>query len=431
MRESLVRGAATFLLLLIVSSAAADILFDPGKNLIIVENFASAAPCTVTALRLTARLNGWEFVRYDPTGDVATVNADLQIGQMDGEESFFQIGTDEHPGETLLLNGNLAVCPAMICGRASRRVREKGLSIGSQDDPKIGGTLKLGEDKVLYIGYLDEYAGWATGGGGLRIHNGSILPADPSRRWSRKFSRISPLAYIVLRNATIAGFNDSLYGFMPNPVYRKTPEDFTVQGCTFADGESVIFGTATVRGCVFRNLDRAVLDYGGLDATFENCVFKGNRCNFDLRYHRGVTCIDCEIDAPERAWFSKSRDPATGKAIYPRLVSKRTIRVKVTDDAGQPVAGATVTARARNPESDPSLDPESSDRRTGVTGGDGLTTADAILLTEQLRQATDTNGVVRTVDYLYDVAAASKEKRGAISGYRPRAGDTVTVALKE
>jgi hypothetical protein len=237
------------------------------------------------------------------------------------------------------------------------------------------------------------------------------------------------MAQVVLRDATISGFNDLIYGFMPNQVYRKTPQDFTVEGCTFEDGDGVIFGTATLRRCIFRNLSTAVMDYGGLNATFDECVFKGNGTNFHICFHLGVTCIDCEIDPSGRTGIFKSKD-SSGKALYPRFVSKRRIQVKAVAADGQPAVGAKVAIRAEIPDSDTSVEPEFSDLRSAVTGEDGLTPAKALLLTEQSRQATDDPKTLRIVDYAYIITAEANGKRAETRGYKPKTGDVVIMAMK-
>lgn len=426
----------TFVVVMMLSSVAlwADITYVPETNTIIIENFARPAPCTVSDLRATDRISGWGRVSYDTEAGVTIVNANLQIGRPNGHPSYFQIGTEDHPQETLVVNGNLEVCPGIIFGVSKPPLRNNGLLIGCPRNPKVGGTLKLGNGKVLNIGHLEGHKG-GTLGGSLIIHNGAIRPASINERWSKKFSRISPKAQVVLRNATIAGFNGSIYGLIPHwPSGKKlswlSGESFRVEDCAFADGDSVIVGKATVRGCVFRNLRQAVLDYGGLDATFERCVFQGNRHNFALRFGRGVTCIDCEIGAPEKGDAYSRYDWGEGKVVYPQFVSKRSFRVKVVDVGGRPVSGAKVASRAENPESDPAVEPEFSDRRSATAASDGLTPPRAILLTEQVKQATDKAGVTKTIDYVYTIAAEGDGKRGEITGYKPKTGDVVTIGLE-
>ena len=412
--------------------AWADIAYVPETNTISIENFAEPAPCTVRDLRLTDKISGWQKVSYDAEADVTTVNANLQIGRPNGQRSYFQIGTEDSPRETLVVNGNLEVCPGLVFG-VSASMKNNGLLIGSPGDPKIRGTLKLARGKALNVGQLESQKGGGIGGS-LVIHNGAILPAKPGERWGKRVTRFSPKAQVVLRNATIAGFNGSIYGLNPHWPGGKKPswmssESFNVGGCTFEDGGSDIVGKATIRGCAFRSLEQAVVDYGGLDATFERCVFRGNRANFVLRFNRGVTCVDCGIGPPTKADIFSKYTWGDGRVVYPQFVSKRSFRVKVLGADGAPVPKAKVNTQPENPEGDPTREPELSDLRSAVAGDDGLTPAGAVLLTEQLRQATDKPGVVNAVDYRYTVAVEANGRKARVTGYKPKTDDVVTVRL--
>ena len=101
------------------AAAHAAAYYDETARCIRVADFPKYAPCTPATLLRMDRLYGWGKVRYDAATDTYTIAADLFIGSDDGSETYFQLGSAAHPRETLVMRGELVVCPYWIEGRSA------------------------------------------------------------------------------------------------------------------------------------------------------------------------------------------------------------------------------------------------------------------------------------------------------------------------
>ncbi len=399
-----------------LSASQAAIYYDDAARCIRVVDFAATSPCTLQRLLALDRLYGWGKVSYDPAQDTYTITGDLWIGANDGTDTYFQIGSPEHPRETLVMQGNLVVCPYWIEGDNLTDAWWKGephvnrLTLGIAGAAPVAAELRFRDEAGA--GYTLYLAGWPTAdrkvrrgtGGQLYVHHGVITSALPGKRFGAgNDSRGMYLTgdSVVLDHATlswIGGF--ATYG-MESPRAR-------VIGTLFDHvGTAVLNGRHDLAACTFTNCEIAVRDYGCLDAILTNCVFRDNDCNWTLAYSdRGLVCVDCDIAPPRRGDSYRCwKNPQTGKSQYPGFTSLRHVIVEVVDDAGRPVAGATVKAREEG--NHPELGQNTTQRtdKLGRTPGQGQ--AGALLLAEVVKQATDTPDQPRVTEYAYRLEATA------------------------
>ncbi len=424
------------LLVAAAPGATSAIFYDGDANCIRVVDFPQAAPCTLRRLLQMDRRYGWGKVQHDPATDTYTVRADLAIGTNDGSETYFQIGGAEHPREVLLMDGRLVVQPYWVQGenrgasywRAPRKANR--VTLGVAGDPSVQAALKFRGDHTLYVG-REILPGGAlkTGyGGQLHVHYGTITTADPGQPFGPKNSRVGMCLAgdsIVLDHATLSqirGF--ATYGMGQNAEVNDT----LFEDC----GSAIINGRHNLRNCTFRRCGVAIRDYGSLDAVLTNCTFESNKANWWLTFtNKGLVCIDCTWDTPSkgnqfRCWTSRR----TKQKQYPCLVSKRHVIVEVLGSNGKPVQGAKVRVRSERGATALAENSEQTTDRAGRTPGQG--SADAILLTEFSKRATDAPNQpsMTRCSYSIRVTAAGLPPR-EIKGFSPeRSWQVVRVVIQ-
>ena len=401
-------------LFLASSMLQAGITYNQAERLLTVSDYPAAFPCTPALLHTVSRAHGWDVVQYDAAAETYDVYADLRIGLNDDTETFFNIAASNDAGPTVIVHGNVVVSPYFVPGGAIPNERQavsrvNRLTIGMPGVTNAGGTLKINSNpenkRSLYVGVLPLTDGGVMRngrGGELRVYGGTITAL--TQTWENAIGAPSSdrMVYfsgnVELHHATLSW----MAGFMG---YGR---HITAINTTYEHGGAAAVNVqarfAKFNGCTFRNLKTAVLDWGGLNATLQDCVFEGNDVNWSLTYGRGLECIDCEFGAPRKqdvyhAYVNK----ATGKTNYPRMVSMRHIVVRVRNDAGRPVPNATVEAR----ETQGRL-PSASSR----TGNDGMTPgqhtsarhgATPLLLDEFKRQASDTPNQPVETEYVWNI----------------------------
>lgn len=406
-----------FKVLVIAAAAAtnlsAGILYDRSQDAIVVTGFSSEVPCTPLTLFLTDKMNGWGKASYDKASGTCVVDAALVIGDHRSSDTWFQIGSADAPVEILVARKGVTVFPAFVKGlnpESDHRLAKKGsniLVLGVSDNPDVKATLRLGPGAALAIGYLESMPDSLQYGGGLQVYNSSITAEDesPDKRFGGNFIRFPKFSEIILKNANISCFNGEIYGL---------GENTSVDKCSFSEGRGVIIAKATLKDCVFERMEEAVHDFGGLDVTLVNCVFKNNKRNFGLRYNHGVTCIDCDFGTAATPDILKSLSRG-GKTVYPQLLSRRHVTIFVSDAEGKPVAGARVMVNdGPKPLSE-------------STGEDGKTPP--ILLDEFLVKATEAKP--ETTIHAYTITAAKDGKTAVRTEYCPQKdGTDVHIELK-
>lgn len=391
---------------IVAFNLAADITYDGGQDTIVITGFSEDVPCSPWTLYLADKMNGWGRVSFDKTSGTYTVQSRLMVGDHSGSDTWFQIGSAAFPTETLVVKGDLTVFPTFITGlnpESDYRLAKPGrnvLVLGDPRDPNVKATLKLGANAGLSIGFIEELSRSPQYGGGMRVYNSRVTAEDnvDTARFGGRFIRFPRKSEIILRNAEISQFKSDIYSL----GYQTS-----VENCVFAKGRGVILDRVILRDCTFENMDEAIYDFGGVDATLINCVFKNNKRNFCLRFDNGVNCVDCEIGeaaTPDivTAW---RRD---GKTIYPKIVSRRHVTVSVADAENNAVAGAKVTIS------------DGVETIDSITGKDGATPR--LLLREYTKQATD--NAPQTTVYVYVVRVEKDKEHVELLDYLPQKGNT-------
>lgn len=425
--KALVRAA----LALWAAATLGGAMLDPERDAIRLLNYPPEAPCDLPRLAETDRAFGWGRVLYDNATNTCVILGDLIVGANDGSETVLKIGSRERPNETLIMKGNLYLHPYFIEGdnrehngdywRAPKRMN--ALILGEKGDNSIKASLKFAcspsEKHTLYGGRAPWIKKGTQQGGGLYVYNSQIAPLSDAPGCEIGDGEGLYLAGgSVFENATITGIKGKLYRMGPG-----VNKDYLVKDSTFSRIDAPLTDTAKkVSGCVFSDCGTAVLDRGSLDAELVDCVFKNNQRNWSLTYSdNGLVCVDCQWDTPREENRYRVGVDNTGKKRYPKFSNRHRIVVKVLDDAGKPVVGASVSVDAEQ-------DAVGSFQREFRTGADGAT--DAIVLTEYIETATDTPDKPAVAAFSYAVAAEKNGKRATVRNVKPdQAGKTVVLSL--
>ncbi len=410
------------LFLAVLTPVVADIVYDPMAKAVHVRLFPESWPCTPARLLAMDRAGGWGIMKYDKAADTYRLAADLVVGANDGSDTFFQLGSREHPRETLVVDGNVRVHAYFVQGEnpgswwtAQRAVNR--LTIGVAGDPGVRAALKIVSEpdntRVLTIG--------AGGfGGQLCVYNSlitsaiqdvdhQIASADGKQRIVMNGDRI------VLRHATMSW----IAGMMTYAAATQGDgKIFVCEDTRFEHGGTALIdagANATIRRCVFSNLQTAVQDWGSLDMVLVDCVFENNRRNWALIYtDHGLTCIDCQFGDPLKCGLYRSRtDSKTGEIRRPKFKSRRHVVVEVVDATGRIVTNAVVEATCNQ------LDRDAVDYGRQTVNAEGRTPgrgeSNAMLLTDILIQGTDDIRVPDVREYFYTISAAASG--GGIVGH--------------
>ena len=394
--------------------APGGIYYDPAGDAICVTCFPECAPCTPRHLYKLNRLFNWGKVTHDPATDSYIVNCRLQIGSHDGATTYFKIGSAANPHETLVMAGNLSVQPSWIQGVSPEATGDpakagiNALVMGTRDDESIKPVLMFKSGKTLNIGNLIQFGGKVQRGGELLIYNGKITAPD-GESWGMEYISIPINSSVMMENSEFSRFKGTLYGV--GGQFKS------LKNTTFSHGSAIIVGKYrdknSIENCTFENMETAILDFGGLDATFVNCVFKDNNRNWNLRFYYGITCIDCAYAPPKKGnEYSSFRDPKTGGIMRPAFTSKRHIIMKVANDDGSPVTNAEVTVESEQEGSGLVKPLVLRTDATGQTPGRGG--ENAILLTEVIEEASETANKPKVTRFTYTVRIRAKNMREAV-----------------
>ncbi len=398
----------------------AGITYNPVNGVLRAVDYTAGWPCTPARLYAMDQACGWGKVVYDAAADTYTINADLWIGDNDQTDTYFQLGSREHPRERLVVKGNVVVYPFHIAGQnpesSSRAAPHhvNRLTVGVSNEAAITATLAIasepGAEHSLFVARIprvgEKYIDGA--GGQLHVYNGTITAAieeDTHAIGAPGDHRIVALLgeSIILHRATLSW----MAGFMTYGNVHGSRDTLFENG-----GTALIPGKAEHVGAVFRNLKTAVLDNGSADVTLIDCVFTNNDRNWSLRYSdAGLTCIDCAWAPPKkgdlyRAW----QDPKTKKIHTPIFMSRRHIVVAVTDNSGRVLTNAFVEVSAEQSGEDLIDNANVATDAFGKTPG--WHQGQAILLTEEIRRATDVPNQPSVSTYSYGI-------RVTAPGYQP------------
>lgn len=371
--------------------------------------------------------NGWKITDYDQATDTYRLQASLDIGSEEDLGTFFQLGRNNHPQETLVVCGDVWIRPPRVSSKRSdgrARICNR-LTLGDPQDPAINATLKIACTKAKEFGLAigrrtKDQAEWAFRGD-LHVYHSTITAATPDRAHLVAgyvdFDGVPTSWYgsdIRLIDATISWITD---------VYGVQAHNSVLEGATFEHGDQMITnGRQVIHHCTFRDLQVAVCEGGCLDATVIGCRFSDNERNWTLGAVQsgivtgGIEMIDCETGPQRRPVDLRKNEIAPQQAIashvplYPTYTELRSLVVKVADAAGQPIPDAWVNV---------SCDTDANAVRRGLATTDerGLTPDDpegqAILITQRKLQATDDPKQPREFSFRYEVSVQA-------AGYAPQ-----------
>jgi len=369
-------------------------------------------------------MNEWGRVSYDKETDTYTIACALWIGKKDETDTYFQVGTREHPRETVILKGNLVIYPTRLKeNRPNEKVSSalksvNRLCLGDPNDTTISATFKIDESAgTINIGTLPEYGGQGRQdgkGGQLHIYNswfGGLTPkniGEGGTGWKHYWFGDS----FVFQNATVAWLYGMSYGADSGNV--EIMEDSLFDGC------GAIFCGSTQRAlrCTFKNCDVVVLDRGSADAQLIDCVFKENNRNWYLSCSdAGVLCTDCAWDTPKEGDKIYRADFAREKGNYPKFISRRHIIIEVVDEGGNAIPGALVEVVCEQDNS-PTIDNiingvslKTNSRKIACNNlgkTPGKDNKEAVFVTEIIKTATDIPDKPEVKEYSYKIKASAK-----------------------
>ena len=431
-------------------SARGAIEYDAALGAYRVSDYPKDYPCTPELLAEMDGLLGLGKVTRDRETGVCTVTCNLLIGSNDGTNTYFQVGSPEHPRETLVMRGNLYVCPYYVTGEsrhaqwwhAPQRINR--LTIGDEDNPAIQAALKFdapasNERFWLVTGERPEPGGKHTvgRGGQLMVWHGLVTAAKQTKGHEIAGLRLRGDGFVLV-NSTLSWVT----GMMTYGAYTGWRKTIRVADSVLAHGgAAVVGGTQDLTNCRIVECDTAVLDYGSIDVVLKGCTLEGNRHNWSLRFPGKASptliCIDCDIGPPRAGNLMQQQETASTRSFRakgiplqnPQLISKRHLVIQAIDAEGKPVPNAEIAVRPEQPGTD--ID----EGRRYLTGTAGRTAdsdgPEAILLPEWRQVVTDSATPASPAQFTYTISAAAHGRTTELKGIRPdRSWKVVTVQLR-
>jgi len=402
----------------------AGVGFDAASNVLLVTDFPAEFPCTLKRLASVDRQCGWGKVAYDAAADAYMVSCDLRsaprrhghvLPSRDEGQPEGGAGHARHPGRRAVLGRGRERRGQVVGGAPARQPPDPR----DPQDPAITPALKF--DCRTRGQYGLRLGANNSAGGQLHAFHAVIAAATPDKAHAFGLPPRGDLCLLgdglVVERTTISW----VAGMMLYGVAADMRRDYRIQDCVFENAYSGLSnGRNELTRCVFRNMDMAVNDYGSLDAILTDCVFENNDCNLALTFtSRGVVAVDCVFQPPKKGDVYRGYvNPATKTKQYPSLTSRRHVIVEVVDEQGKPLPGAQVTVRNEQGVYENVERGKAVTDATGRTPGQG--DAKAILLTEAVRKATDTENQPAVTEFTYTVAVSAPGYAPAVrTGLRP------------
>ena len=410
---------------LCASVAQAAVEYLPDKNVLWVKDYPAEWPCTPQLLARIDRTFGWGKVAYDESTDTCTVTCSLWIGRNDGSDTYFQVGSNAHPKQTLIVNGDVRVHPTWLVGenpdmahhqkRALGRVNR--LTLGVKGQPGINAQLLIdNRQRAGHTLIVGGFSGYTTKnyGGQLCVYNSTIAAFGDALIGEAK--RTQPVHcggkdLLELVNATVRGVRGRAFG--------QNLTSGLFEGCQFDNCGIAVQGNyqKALRGCTFTHCGTAIIPGSRNPLALHNCEFADNKANWSVPYQR-LVAIDCTVDSYGKGSYSAERGTF--------FISKRHVVVRVIDPAGKPAKRAAVRAVAP-------VEPAAGefDSWHAVTGADGRTPSPgskgALLLSEVLVRAPKEKGGQPTrVTYRYTITARAGKRTAQLDGFAPSPDQTET-----
>ena len=317
-KASLIVACGVFIIHAAFCCAGIDYFAD--GNIIRVSGFTRDDPATLSDLEAADAQNGWGHVKVDAGTQTTTVRANLQIGGVGLADTYFQIGTTDHPNETLVLAGKLTLLSPADRNQATV------LQLGNPADKSITPTLKM--DFTAKEGY-SIYTFARTR---FNAYHATLTSARPGNAHRVTGVRLSGMT----------DWQDCRVSWFQNPTYRSSGGVF--RRITFSHCGWVFIGPSLndVEDCVVKDSDFGLRASGHGYGVYRRCTFENNLVNLQMGYGGQAVLIDPLLKP------ARSKAASVGNLVYKdklregRITVKRSMFVEVVDAEGHPVQAALV-----------------------------------------------------------------------------------------
>ncbi len=410
----------------------AGIIYTNDSNTICVTDYPKDFPCTPSLLFKFDKEMGWNKITYVKANDTYYLTGNLQIGENNRTNTYFQLGSKSHPRECLVVKGDIFISPYWINGldpgkkwwtlRMKKYVNR--LTIGVEGDNKIKPSLKIDNSKgmgfTLIVGGTHKNKAL---GGQLCVYNAVICALQKVsgkligsvKNGNNKFIAFGSANYIKIINSTISdasflatyGFSND-YGSIENTVFDNCSTAIPCSGINY------------LNNCTFKKCGSAIKGWSSnTKLVLNNCHFSDNIRNFHLRFNCHVECIDCEIGKSLKDnIIQRNSINKTGNSYSSKLFLKKHIIVKVLDKSGKPFPGAEIEIIPNIIGFGIKKQVYNTDKK-GMTPG--INSSAAILLTQKIASSE----YQRTINYSIKVNGVNK-----LTNFIPaRSWETITINL--
>ncbi len=420
--------------------AHAACVYNREANAIWLYDYTEELPAAPRQILFADQVNDWGLVHYERSNDVYSINANLWVGRDNNTETFFQLGSPEHPNTTLIMNGNLVIYPA-----SPQKINR--MTLGCSGNTGIYAKLLFNNtpDATHTIHAGAYYRGrtmsaGVVNSGELHVYNGLLSSADPKYPIGRHLYLY--LNKIIIENTVISRVTGTI-------GYGLNAKNSSIKNCIFEDSNNAFcWGPQVMRGVTFRRLKVAVSDSDRypIAAILTECRFEDNEVNWSL-CAGNLYLVDCDIKPPVKRNLYAARTNAVFKVRNShiggvsetksaaemreciRAVSSRHVVIKVIDTYGRPVNNVIVMARC-----------EQDDRiiRKALTGADGQTPgrneSGALLLDEWEESAGEIENqpAIRKYSYAVCITPRGGDQAQVLEDYFPtQSWQKVTVEVKK
>ena len=401
----------------------AGIIYDTDSNTVWVVDYPKDSPATMADVMAADSKEGWRKVSYEQESDTYRIDASLKIGSDDGSNTYFRLGSPDHPREVLILTGNLIVAEAKMVGRCGNAF----LSVNHFQAGELGNaqirpairidcrkrgefTYKFGSGSRfhLYNATLTALTQDEKHMLGQPLTDGEVDWVGASLSWiiTRSGYSMAPSQGIITPDRDPRSFkgeeNEKLFGTSDlESVFRKS-RVHRILNTSFGHGYNGLFSYSplVIVRCAFHHLEHALMvGYKQTRATFIECEFDSNY--IDIRKDEGfpteITCINCR-------WNNPGKNGILAKGA--KYTVKNQLVVFVVDEKENPIVAARVQVTGMNADAPPvenggSITDE--DGYTPLRGMDG-----GILATSRVVEGMGTGVEPKLSSYTYRIEVVKK-----------------------
>lgn len=325
--RAVILGVAGRVVFTVLPAISSEVDYNPEDRTVRVRSFPKESPCTPDAVFNADRREGWRVMTYSGDTDTFTLNGSLVIGDSDGTETYFRIGSEKHPKVTLVLTGNLVLHEPRR-ERYTIYLHQNGLTAGNAAKPEI-------QPRILFDCSRDDQFGFSAGGGNLlHVHNARFSALTSDGKHDFFFSvdhRISSRGDMILKDSEFSHFTSA----------RIPGWDSRISHCVFEHGHELYGCGLYAENCVFRNV--SFVDHGAAYEGLLRCRL-GENVGIYLKYATGMMATDCFFaDTAKQPEVQFWKNPQTGTMHYPSFIALRHLVVRAVAGDGEPVPDARVT----------------------------------------------------------------------------------------